>query len=694
MANLIKHLSIRKKLLIVLGASLFFAGGVILSGILHMFWMKRSSASIYERAVVEAQNVYQIKTAIEQVRRSLLMAILEKDPGRRQEDLVLVRKRTAEIDRELELTRDASFLEPAVREEASRLSEIWAGFKDTRDSEIIPLVESGKQKDALPIAMGLQEDRFREFTAITDRLIAHSNEKASAIQTQIEENFRFAIRTYAAVSIAGLLFACLMFFFISRELRGRAERIMEGIGRFQTGEQLIRLEAVRDDELGRIETALDLLFRQVYEYRINQEQYRIILDWEVSEKEQQRAELERSQEKFRALVETTSDWVWEVDANGVYTYASPRAEGLLGYRPEEVVGKTPFELMLPEEAQRISAVFHEIARKQAPFFGLVNRNLHRDGRIVVLETSGVPFYDGHGRFQGYRGIDRDVTERIRVEEEKSAMMEQLVHVEKMSSIGQLAAGVAHEINNPLGFVNSNLNSLSDYISCLMKLLRMYFALLEALESDRKDEMAKCLNELEEYKNKVDVGFILEDLVFVTEESKVGLKRIKKIVEGLRDFSHAGEEAVTGTDVNKCVNDAIRLTWHELKYSAQLEEDLGEIPHLPGKPQQLTQVFVNILMNAVQAMEKGRISIKTFLEGPVACVRISDNGAGMSEDVQKRIFDPFFTTKPLGKGTGLGLSIVYGIVSAHGGTIQVKSAPGNGTTFTIRLPLKREIAGAA
>ncbi len=262
---------------------------------------------------------------------------------------------------------------------------------------------------------------------------------------------------------------------------------------------------------------------------------------------------------------------------------------------------------------------------------------------------------------------------------------QLLQSEKMASIGQLAAGVAHEINNPVGFVNSNLGALQRYIADMLKLLAAYERLDAALADD-------LLQDIKRLKQEIDVEFLREDVGNLLAESLDGLQRVKRIVQDLKDFSHVDESERQWADLESGFDSTLRVVWNELKYKAEVVKQYGAIPQIECFPSQLNQVFMNLLVNASHAIEEhGRITIRTGLDGDNVWVEVEDSGKGIQPEHLGRIFEPFFTTKPVGKGTGLGLSLSYGIVQKHGGRIEVNSVPGQGSTFRIVLPQR---AGAA
>ena len=279
---------------------------------------------------------------------------------------------------------------------------------------------------------------------------------------------------------------------------------------------------------------------------------------------------------------------------------------------------------------------------------------------------------------------------IELEDRMRQSQAQLLQSEKMAAIGQLSAGVAHEINNPTGFVSSNLKTLSEYQKDLGELLERYRGLSRKVADEATAVIPAALVEearkIIEMESEKDLDFILEDTADLIVESREGIERIKKIVLDLKEFSHPGDNRLKYTDINAGIESTLNVVWNELKYKAKVRKDLGQIPKVKCFPQKLNQVFMNLLVNAAQAMEtEGEINIRTREKEGFVEIEISDTGCGIPEENLTRIFDPFFTTKEVGKGTGLGLNVVYNIVKEHKGTIDVESKVGEGTTFRIRIP---------
>jgi two-component system NtrC family sensor kinase len=258
---------------------------------------------------------------------------------------------------------------------------------------------------------------------------------------------------------------------------------------------------------------------------------------------------------------------------------------------------------------------------------------------------------------------------------------QLLQSEKMAAIGQLAAGVAHEINNPIGFVNSNIGTLKGYVDKLL-------GLVDAYEQGIKEPPA----EVAAARRAADLDYLRRDVGDLLRESEDGLLRVKKIVQDLKEFSHVDEAEWQASDLNEGMESTLNVVWNELRFKAEVKREYGNLPPVRCLAAQVNQVFMNLLVNAAQAIEEhGTITVRSGFDADWAWMEVADTGRGMTPEVQRRIFEPFYTTKPVGKGTGLGLSLSYDIVvKKHGGRFDVTSTPGIGTTFRVWLP----VAGAA
>jgi len=254
----------------------------------------------------------------------------------------------------------------------------------------------------------------------------------------------------------------------------------------------------------------------------------------------------------------------------------------------------------------------------------------------------------------------------------------------MASIGQLAAGVAHEINNPVGFIKSNFGSLQSYSQDFKQAIEKYQALFKQMDNQDLIKQAQAIND--EY----EIDFIIEDIDSLISESSEGINRVEEIVKSLKHFSRVDSNEWEEASVNEGIESTLKVVAHELKYVATIEKDYGELSNIQCLPMQVNQVIMNLLINASQAIkEDGKIGIVTKQEGDYVFVKITDNGQGIEEKNLIKIFDPFFTTKPIGEGTGLGLSLSFNIIQKHKGEMTVDSEVGKGTTFTIKLPIHQQ-----
>ena len=279
---------------------------------------------------------------------------------------------------------------------------------------------------------------------------------------------------------------------------------------------------------------------------------------------------------------------------------------------------------------------------------------------------------------------RQYDELQRTYDHLASAQEQLLQSEKMASIGQLAAGVAHEINNPIGYVGSNLGTLQDYSGALLALMEQYH---DALFSD---DPASRREELLAARQRLDIDFIVGDLPNLLNESREGIERVTKIVQDLKDFSRVGrDEQMQPADLHQGLNSTLNIVWNDLKYKVRLEKHYGNLPPVECLASEINQVFLNLLLNAGQAIEqRGTIVLASGSDDDEAWISVTDSGCGIPAEAMPRLFDPFFTTKPIGRGTGLGLAISYRIVAKHHGRIEVSSRVGQGSTFRVVLPIRQ------
>jgi two-component system NtrC family sensor kinase len=377
--------------------------------------------------------------------------------------------------------------------------------------------------------------------------------------------------------------------------------------------------------------------------------------------------------------------------------ANPAAARILGQDLDDLVGVF-FDEFLPDSSDRANM----LETPDTDSLGHSGEMLHKDGHHIPVLHS-VNHIEGSDAGVILFGF-QDITARKQAEDKLKESNEKLrstlnelqehknriVQSEKMASIGQLAAGVAHEINNPIGFVTSNLGTLNEYTETMKNLLALHDE-RAALPLDQEDRRKELADQIKEMREEEDLEFILDDLENVMKETMEGLVRVSEIVQNLKSFAREDSSGHSRHDVNAGIEAVLKVVWNELKYRCQVEMDLGEIPPVLGHGGKINQVVMNMMVNGSHAMpqEGGLLKVSTEQVGEDVVITVSDNGCGMDEETMSRIFDPFFTTKDVGSGTGLGLSISHGIVEDHKGRIEVESEVGVGTTFRIILPIGKE-----
>lgn len=306
----------------------------------------------------------------------------------------------------------------------------------------------------------------------------------------------------------------------------------------------------------------------------------------------------------------------------------------------------------------------------------------------------------HAKMEELERLIAGRTEELqRSNQELIQMQSQIIQCEKMASIGQLAAGVAHEMNTPVGFVASNFATLQNYMEKFMDLFAQYEGLVQAVENGRKDERLQIMAKIKTLRQAMKFDFVIEDIEELFHDSKEGLDRVTYIIQNLRDFSRIDQtEDLADYNINDAIRTTLTVARNEIKYDADVETVFAEIPAVRCHPDQINQVVLNIVVNAAQAIksieraERGHISIQTYEQDHHVVCEIADDGPGIPSKNQSKVFDPFFTTKAPGKGTGLGLSISYDIiVNKHKGQIQVLSNSGEGARFVIKLPINTSVS---
>ncbi|MDJ0785839.1 MAG: ATP-binding protein [Myxococcota bacterium] len=390
------------------------------------------------------------------------------------------------------------------------------------------------------------------------------------------------------------------------------------------------------------------------------------------------------------LIQNMNGAVLMLDSTGHVRFANPGALELLGDASPEgrdarawIQGDTGRDLLVAvlERGERIRGVEIVVRRP--------------DGASAPVAVAAAPLHDEGGSPRGAVAILQDLSEL-------KQLQRQVLQTEKMASIGQLAAGVAHEINNPMGFVHANLYQVSEYVDDLTRVWDQVRGLRRAIgDAPATPELRRAAELFDATVEEVEADFLVDDLGKAVRESLEGSERVRHIVQDLRAFSHQDTAERTLADINKALDSTANIVWTMMKHSVKLTKDYGDLPPVSCYPMQLKQVWMNLLVNATQAVEqrmgaegiRGEIRLHTRAEGGSVVVEVTDNGSGIPPEVRERIFEPFFTTKEVGEGTGLGLATTYTLVRRHGGELSVASPEGEGATFRVRLPVEPPQGGS-
>jgi two-component system sensor histidine kinase TtrS len=400
--------------------------------------------------------------------------------------------------------------------------------------------------------------------------------------------------------------------------------------------------------------------------------------------------------EFKETLDRINDCVFMFDpATGQIEYANRGALVQTGYSYGELLAMTMTDLLPGDDHEVFREVSTSLRQQASESRSLATSHIRKNGDRVPVEIFLQYVRQESGRAI-FVAIAHDIGKRLAEEREKEQLQARLLHTQKLESVGQLAAGIAHEINTPVQYVGTNIEFLDDAFTDLAGLVNRFLDLLDYLEQHdlAPDATRQCRTKLEE----IDWPYLREEIPTAIAQSRDGIARVTSIVRAMKEFSHPGTREMAPVDLNRLLETTITIARNEWKYAAEMETELDpDLPQAPCLSDEMGQVFLNLIINAAHAIaekfgdrpegEKGTIRISTRTRADMVEIRISDNGAGIPEEIRKRIFDPFFTTKEVGKGTGQGLAIARDvIVNKHGGSIEVESVAGQGTTFIITLPL--------
>ncbi len=429
------------------------------------------------------------------------------------------------------------------------------------------------------------------------------------------------------------------------------------------------------------------------------------------------------------FVEASLNLIWQCDLEGRYVYLNAAWEQAFGYKVEEMLGRKFSDFQRPEMAVRCEQEFARLIGGEAvKDFEAVH--IGKAGNAIHLVCYARFMTDESGNITGIQGTAYDISGRKKSEAELEAyrrhlellvdhrtaelasvnsslvlekrslelanrnlkqMQTYMIQTEKMASLGRLSAGIAHEINNPIGYISTNLSVLRRYTDTIDDMFRFYGQLESAVKACSLAEVCKPLGLVEDFRREVDLAGLFVDLRKLIEESSRGVAQVARIVADLRTFAREEKAAQESADIHALIDATLNITRSNLKYNVEVVKEYGDLPRILCHPRQVEQVFINLLLNAAQAVgEKGRVVIRTSCQKDDVLIEIEDDGSGIPEPDLQHIFEPFFTTREVGQGTGLGLAIVYNIIEKHAGRIMVHSTVGKGTVVTINLPVGGKI----
>ncbi len=447
----------------------------------------------------------------------------------------------------------------------------------------------------------------------------------------------------AGVMLLSFIIAGFSGVYFSKKITNPIIKLRDATRKVSKGDLSTRMEIESRDEVGELAGSFNQMVAALYDTTVSVE------------------ELKREQKRFQDIAISTGEWIWEVDAEGRYTYSNPVVEVILGYKPEEILGKHFYDFFHLDDRDKFKKAALDIFSHKEPFFRFLNANVHKSGHTVILETSGVPICSAKGELVGYRGVDRDFTERKKAEEEKEKLQSQLLQASKMEAVGTLTGGIAHDFNNILTAIIGNCS-----------LLQMKIPPHDPLRE------------------------------FVDQISLAG-ERAGNLTKRLLAFSRKQVILPELLNLNDLIKNIEKLLGNIIGEDIELMTILSPAnPVILADKGQMEQALLNLAANARDAMEQGgTLMIETTIRnlgdelfvthgygqpGLFACISVTDTGMGMDKQEQEKAFEPFYTTKEVGRGTGLGLSITYGIVKQHKGYITIYSEKGRGTTFKIYLPV--------
>ncbi len=393
----------------------------------------------------------------------------------------------------------------------------------------------------------------------------------------------------------------------------------------------------------------------------------------------------QSEARLRAIIDATPLGICITNEHYILEYVNKAYAEIYGYHPSELIGQPFTKIVQPEK----EAFWKDLHDKYLAGYKEIRgewNTVHKSGKLLTILADAARIIGTDGKPKKVTFV-MDVTELSHLREESRQNEVMMMQTEKMSSLGQMVAGLAHEMNTPLGFVKNNMEMLETKNKEMKELLALYEKLRSQIMYGSPNDVAMLLSQIDNAAQKVK-NRVWQESDNLFRSSVEGIDRIQDLVINLKNFSRLDEADFKPTDINENIESTLKIAGHLFKGGIQVIKEFSPVPLVQAFPAQMNQVFLNLITNAVHAVDErsGRITIRTMAQGNQVIVKVIDNGKGIPPENLKKIFDPFFTTKPVGQGTGLGLSIAYKIIEKHGGKIEVQSQVGRGTEFTITLPV--------
>jgi len=408
------------------------------------------------------------------------------------------------------------------------------------------------------------------------------------------------------------------------------------------------------------------------------------------------AQIVQEQEKFKVIFENSPDGIFQTSEEGRFLAANPAMASICGYAsPQELIDQvTNMQNQLYVDPNR-RIEFKNLMREKRVVRGFELEMKCKDGSRKWISLTACRVANPDGSLLHYQGFVTDITAQKQAQKDRNLIEAQLRQAQKLESVGQLAAGIAHEINTPIQYIGDNIHFIEESFAALGGLLQNYKKLAAAVRSNTVTP--EVLSAVESSMEKADLDYLSKEIPLAVEQSLQGVGHVSRIVNAMKEFSHPGSKEKEALDLNHAIEMTITVARNEWKYVAEMATDFApDLPPVPCLPGEFNQVILNLIINAAHAIgdvvrqaegSKGTIRVSTRLDGDWVEIRIADSGTGIPEQIRHRIFDPFFTTKGVGKGTGQGLAIARSvIVDKHGGSLTFESEVGRGTTFIIRLPV--------